>query len=72
MVTDAKKPSDDKAQELADLAGQRQPGLLSELYGLLRQTRKWWLAPIIAVMLLIGLVAVLSSSAVAPLIYTLF
>lgn len=71
-MNDARMPSDDRARKLAEQAGGKQPGLLRELYGLLRQNRKWWLAPIIAVMLLIGLVAVLSSSAVAPLIYTLF
>ncbi len=46
---------------------------LAELWNFLKERKKWWLLPIIAVLLLIGVLIVFSSgSAVAPFIYTLF
>lgn len=50
----------------------RQGNILHEFGAFLRHTRKWWLAPIVALLLLVGLVVVLGGTAVAPLIYTLF
>jgi hypothetical protein len=47
--------------------------ILSEFWGFLKVRKKWWLGPIIFVMLLLSLLIVLSQgSAVAPFIYTLF
>jgi len=47
--------------------------VLKELSQFLRQEKKYWLAPIIIVLVLFGLLIVFSqSSAVAPFIYTLF
>ena len=47
--------------------------LLKDLWGFMKQRRKFWLAPIIIIMLLLGALIVLSQgSAVAPFIYTLF
>jgi len=48
-------------------------GILREFWGFLRVRKKWWLAPIILVLLLLGaLIFFTQSSAVAPFIYTLF
>lgn len=47
--------------------------LLSDLWQYMRQRKKFWLAPIIIVMLLLGgLIILAQGSAVAPFIYTLF
>ena len=47
--------------------------LLIDLWGFMKARKKFWLAPIIIVMLLLGMLLVLSQgSAVAPFIYTLF
>jgi hypothetical protein len=47
--------------------------LLKDLWGFMRVRKKFWLAPIIAVMLFLGGLIVLSQgSAIAPFIYTLF
>ena len=47
--------------------------LLKDLWGFMRARKKFWLAPIILVMLLLGMLIVLTQgSAVAPFIYTLF
>jgi hypothetical protein len=46
---------------------------LKDLWGFLKQRKKFWLLPLIAVLLLFGVLIVLSSgSAIAPFIYTLF
>lgn len=47
--------------------------LLKDLWGFMRLRKKFWLAPVIIVMLLLGALLVLGQgSAVAPFIYTLF
>ena len=47
--------------------------LLRDLWGFMKVRKKFWLAPIIAVMLLLGgLIVLAEGSAVAPFIYTLF
>ncbi len=46
---------------------------LSDLWSFMRERKKFWLAPIILILLLLGGLIVLSQgSAVAPFIYTLF
>jgi hypothetical protein len=47
-------------------------GFLGELWGFLRENKKWWLIPILIVLLLFGLLILLSGTGVAPFIYTLF
>ena len=47
--------------------------LLAELWAYMRARKKFWLAPVILVLLLVGALLVLTEgSAVAPFIYTLF
>ncbi len=47
--------------------------MLSEIWGLLRTRKKFWLLPIVIVMLLFGVLLVFAqSSALAPFIYTIF
>ena len=46
---------------------------LTDLWGFMKERKKFWLAPIIIVLLLLGVLIVLTQgSAVAPFIYTLF
>jgi len=46
---------------------------MKDLWDFMRERKKFWLAPIILVMLLLGgLIVVAQGSAVAPFIYTLF
>jgi Family of unknown function (DUF5989) len=47
-------------------------GILSEFWGFLRENKKWWLLPIIVLLLLFGLLIMLSGTGLAPFIYTLF
>lgn len=47
--------------------------LLSDLWGFMRERKKFWLAPIIIVMILLGaLIVFAQGSAIAPFIYTIF
>ena len=47
--------------------------LLKDFWGFMRKRKKFWLAPIIIVMLLLGVLVVLANgSAIAPFIYTIF
>jgi hypothetical protein len=47
--------------------------LLKDLWAFMKVRKKFWLAPIIIIMLLLGVLIVLTQgSAVAPFIYTLF
>ena len=47
--------------------------LLKDLWGFMKARKKFWLAPIIIMLLLLGILIVMSQgSAVAPFIYTLF
>ena len=48
-------------------------GLLSELWAFMRVRKKWWLLPIIIMLLLVGSLLVFAQgSALAPFIYTVF
>ena len=47
--------------------------LMKDRWGFMRVRKKFWMAPILVVMLMLGLLIVLAQgSAVAPFIYTLF
>lgn len=47
--------------------------VLGECWQFLRQRKKYWLLPIVFLLLLLGLIIVLTSnSALAPFIYTVF
>lgn len=47
--------------------------LTSELWEFMRVRKKWWLIPVIVVMLLVGALLIFAqTSALAPFIYTIF
>ena len=58
--------------EFTEQAEQRQSSFYLELWDFLRHNKRWWLTPIIAVLLLFGLLVILGGTAAAPFIYTLF
>ncbi len=48
-------------------------GILKEFWDFMKVRKKWWLTPIVVVLLLLGTLIVLTQgTAVAPFIYTLF
>ena len=66
--------SDDSRQaEEFQRAGQDdRTGIVTEFLSFLKHNKKWWLLPILVIMLVVGALAVLGSTAAAPFIYTLF
>ncbi len=47
-------------------------GIVGEFWFFLRTNKKWWLLPVLAILLLFGVLMLISGSAVAPFLYTLF
>jgi hypothetical protein len=62
-------PRDDDFEKAAQQAS---VSFLGEFWCFLRQNKKWWLLPILGVLLLLGVLIFLSGTAAAPFIYTLF
>ena len=60
------------AKELRELSEARSGGVLAQMWGYIGESRKWWLIPIILMMLLLGIMFVIGGSGAAPFIYTIF
>ena len=59
--------------EFEKIAHQSNEGtFVSELWALISAKKKYWLIPIVVVLLGLGLLVILSGTAAAPFIYTLF
>ncbi len=63
--------SDPKRNEFEN-AGEQPGNLVSQIWQMLRQNKKYWLLPIVIVLLLLGLIIILGATSAAPFIYTLF
>jgi hypothetical protein len=60
------------ANEFERAARKQSGSLIGDFWSFLRYNKKWWLLPIVAVLFLLALLVLLSGSAAAPFIYTLF
>jgi hypothetical protein len=58
--------------DFARQASSGQSGFLKEFWLFLRGNKKWWLTPIVVILLFLGVLVVLGGTAAAPFIYTLF
>jgi hypothetical protein len=66
-------PMSTDGSKFETIASQQRGGtLIGDFWYFLRQTRKWWLLPIVVILMLCGAFMLLSTTAVAPFIYTLF
>jgi hypothetical protein len=63
------QPENDLNKIAAEEAG---TNLIGDFWFFLRTNKKWWLIPLLIVLLLLGLLTFLSTSAISPFIYTLF
>ena len=50
----------------------RRPSLIAEFWGFLRHNKKWWLLPILLVLVVMGALLFLAATPLAPFIYPLF
>ena len=66
-MSDTDKSDFEKAAENAGKSG-----FFGEFIDFLAHNKKWWLAPIIVILLLFGLLIILAGTGAAPFIYTLF
>ena len=62
----------DRSNEFEKQSALHEPGLVREFWEFLIHNKKWWLTPIVLVLLLMGLLILLSASPVAPFIYPVF
>ena len=58
--------------DFASQAAAKQSGFMKEFWLFLRGNKKWWLTPIVVVVIFLGVLVVLGGTAAAPFIYTLF
>ncbi len=65
-------PDQPSERDFLQQAGRPRASLAGELLAFLRGNKKWWLAPILISLLLLGLLVLLGGSGAAPFIYTLF
>jgi hypothetical protein len=72
MATDAPPPDNPASKRFAAQAEEPSPGLLREFCDFLRYNKKWWLIPIVVVLLLLGVMIYLSGTVAMPFIYPLF
>lgn len=63
------RPANDFEKAAAEQTG---GSLLGEFLDFLKHNKKWWLLPILTVLLLLGVLILVSGTAAAPFIYTLF
>ena len=59
-------------KDFANLAKEGSGGAMGEFWYFLRHNKKWWLTPIVLVMIVLSLLIFLAATGAAPLIYTLF
>ncbi|MFP6574910.1 MAG: DUF5989 family protein [Pirellulaceae bacterium] len=72
-TTEEKTTADTPAtSQFADQASQQSVGIVREFWDFLRYNKKWWLLPILIVLLLVAGLVLLSGTTAAPFIYTLF
>ncbi len=64
------KPGDDN--EFQKASDEKQSTLLGEFFRMLKENKKYWLIPLLLVLLAFGLLLMLGGTAVAPFIYNLF
>ncbi len=59
-------------EQLARKAGRAASGPLAEFWYFLGRSRKWWMLPILLMLMLVGTLVVMAGTAVGPFIYALF
>jgi hypothetical protein len=65
--------SEPKQSEFERAAAQEgRGGFLREIWGFMKENKKWWLLPLVVALLVLGLLVLLSGTGLAPFIYTLF
>jgi hypothetical protein len=64
--------SEEPKNEFEQAGKQGQSGLVSDFVAMLKENKKYWMIPLVLVLLLFGILIMLGGTAAAPFIYTLF
>jgi len=64
-----RKPENEFERAALDRSGK---GMLGDISTFLFTNKKWWMTPIIVILLLFGVLIYMSGTALAPFIYSLF
>jgi Family of unknown function (DUF5989) len=65
--------TDHRMTEFEELAGKdTKDNIFTDMWYFFRESKKWWMVPLVLVLLLLGGLMLLSGTAAAPFIYTLF
>ena len=70
MSTDTTSGKDKK--EFSQQSNLARTSLLTEFVDFLKHNKKWWLAPIVAALVAVGVLVAAAGGAAAPFTYTLF
>jgi len=70
-MTENQEKSADEQDEFLQAAGGEDRGIVSEFVQFMAENKVWWLAPILIVFGLLGILLVLGATGVAPFIYAL-
>lgn len=62
--------ADEKGQSQFEKVSGKNAGLAGELVGFLKKNKKWWLLPLMVFLVFFGVMLLLSTTAIAPFIYT--
>ena len=65
-------PRAPEPDEIVRRASERRRGLVAELTSMLWRHKKWWLAPIVILLVLVGVLVVLGGGPLGPFLYPLF
>ena len=62
----------ERRNEFEQAAAESGGGFLRDYWYFIRHNKKWWLGPLVALLLILGALTLLSGTAAGPFIYTLF
>ena len=72
MLTDEQDAELERRNDFANAADEAQPGFFAEFLDFLLHNQKWWITPILVVLLLVSMLLIYGTGALAPFIYPLF
>ena len=64
------RPEDTQKDEFLQAANQEERGLVAEFVAFMAENKVWWMAPILIVFFLLGVLLVLGATGVAPFLYS--
>ena len=64
--------NEERAEEFVKESQSRQPSVLAEFFDFLVHNKKWWLTPIVLVLLFLSFFVLMTNTALGPFIYVLF